>query len=281
MRRRSGSRREGEENMVEREAPMKPRPAGAPHPRRPQLGRIVTRQRAILAGLALFAGIVAVNAVVLQNDRHPAPLFRTLARGADGAPLPPLRPDGGTAIRQAAFTPVPMGNNRAERIEKPADRGQGEKPKSAGEGGDALVAEIQRELARRGLYKGEADGRTGPMTVQAIRDFQFGQRLPVDGRASEELLRELSGGRATMKDELLDLLRKSVEPEKPNRTVLDVQRALNKAGYGPLTEDGQLGPSTRAAIAKFETDRKLPPKGEPKGPVLQALAAATGIAIAR
>ncbi len=58
---------------------------------------------------------------------------------------------------------------------------------------------------------------------------------------------------------------KPAAEDKPNRTVLDIQRALNKAGYGPLTEDGQMGPSTKTALTKFETDRKLPPRGEPKG----------------
>lgn len=50
-----------------------------------------------------------------------------------------------------------------------------------------------------------------------------------------------------------------------------VQRALTKLGYGPLKDDGLMGPGTKAAIEKFERDRKLPVKGEAAGPTLRAL----------
>ena len=46
-------------------------------------------------------------------------------------------------------------------------------------------------------------------------------------------------------------------------------------------EDGQMGPSTRNALAKFEADRKLPLRGEAKGPVLKLLAATSGVAISQ
>lgn len=37
-------------------------------------------------------------------------------------------------------------------------------------------------------------------------------------------------------------------------TGADVQRALNVLGYGPLTEDGKLGPKSRAAVLRFQKD---------------------------
>lgn len=55
------------------------------------------------------------------------------------------------------------------------------------------------------------------------------------------------------------------------------QRALNKLGYGPLKEDGSTGPATRAAIERFERDRRLPPKGEASGRTLKELASAAGL----
>lgn len=61
------------------------------------------------------------------------------------------------------------------------------------------------------------------------------------------------------------------EGPKPDPTVVRVQRTLAKLGYGPLKDDGLMGPGTKAAIERFERDRKLPVKGEAAGPTLRAL----------
>jgi peptidoglycan hydrolase-like protein with peptidoglycan-binding domain len=34
----------------------------------------------------------------------------------------------------------------------------------------------------------------------------------------------------------------------------DVQHALNQLGYGPLVEDGALGPKSKAATKRFQLD---------------------------
>jgi hypothetical protein len=63
----------------------------------------------------------------------------------------------------------------------------------------------------------------------------------------------------------------SVTPKAVGR-VAEAQRALVKLGYGPLQADGVMGPGTRAAIERFERDRKLPVKGEAGGRTLKELA---------
>jgi peptidoglycan hydrolase-like protein with peptidoglycan-binding domain len=256
----------------------KPAPRG---PRRLLPRRLITKGR-LLAGLAcVFGGAIVVNAVVLQNEKHPSPLFRTVAKAPEIFPVPPMRPESNPAVRSAAFVPAPM--NAAKPA--PADKSKPAPQVAVAptpDTGDVLMAEIQRELGKRGYYKGDADGKAGPMTTQAIRDFQFAQRIAVDGKPSEALLRDVQASKVTMKDELLDLVKRTASAEdKTTRTIADVQRALNKAGYGPLVADGQMGPSTKQALAKFEADKKLPPRGEPKGPVLKVLASASGIPISQ
>lgn len=255
--------------------------------RHPELGRPGRRmlprglftKRNLLAGLAcLFGGTIVVNAVVMQNEKHPSPLFRTVAKAPESFPLPPTRPDSNPAVKSAAFAPAPMNAAKPAPLEKP----KAAAVVPASEASDILLAEIQRELGKRGHYKGEADGKPGPMTTQAIRDFQFSNRVAVDGKPTEALLRDIQSSKVTMKDELLDLVKRTAtQDDKATKTVSDVQRALNKAGYGPLSEDGHMGPSTKQALAKFEADRKLPPRGEPKGPVLKVLASASGIPISQ
>jgi lytic murein transglycosylase len=53
--------------------------------------------------------------------------------------------------------------------------------------------ELQRILATRGFYQGEADGRLGGKTVDALRHFQSAAGLPADGFASASVLERLRG----------------------------------------------------------------------------------------
>lgn len=51
-----------------------------------------------------------------------------------------------------------------------------------------LVAQIQEQLMREGLYPGPANGTLSPQTEDAIRSYQSKNRLTSDGRASQALL---------------------------------------------------------------------------------------------
>ena len=58
--------------------------------------------------------------------------------------------------------------------------------------------------------------------------------------------------------------------------MLAVQRALAEAGYGQIKPTGAYGPDTRAAIEKFERERKLPITGQISDRLVRELAALTG-----
>ena len=64
---------------------------------------------------------------------------------------------------------------------------------------------------------------------------------------------------------------------KADPQVTRAQRALAKLGYGTLKTDGMMGPGTRAAIEKFERDRKIPVTGLAAGRTLRELAARAGL----
>jgi peptidoglycan hydrolase-like protein with peptidoglycan-binding domain len=81
------------------------------------------------------------------------------------------------------------------------------------------------------------------------------------------------------KDQILSLIRSSAGPLERPETVAAMQRALTRAGYGPLKDDGQFGPGTRAALDRFEKDRKLAPRGDNPARVLRELAQVSGVAI--
>ena len=66
---------------------------------------------------------------------------------------------------------------------------KGEKSLTAAE-----KAEVQKRLAALGLYRGEADGRHGGKTREAIREFQGRKGLVADGYADFAVLKALRGG---------------------------------------------------------------------------------------
>jgi photosystem II stability/assembly factor-like uncharacterized protein len=64
-------------------------------------------------------------------------------------------------------------------------------------------------------------------------------------------------------------------PKIDDETVLQTQQALNDAGYHLGEPDGKPGPSTTAALKKFQTDRHLPVTGKLDAITLAALGIAS------
>lgn len=64
----------------------------------------------------------------------------------------------------------------------------------------------------------------------------------------------------------------------PNRTILAVQRALVKLGF-VLRADGIDGEATRKALGQYETDHRLPARGELTAKVIRAISAEARVAI--
>jgi peptidoglycan hydrolase-like protein with peptidoglycan-binding domain len=62
----------------------------------------------------------------------------------------------------------------------------------------------------------------------------------------------------------------------PAKRVTAIQRALTQFGYGQIKPTGVVDAETRAAIAKFEGDHKLPVTGQPSERLARELAVATG-----
>ena len=61
-----------------------------------------------------------------------------------------------------------------------------------------------------------------------------------------------------------------------SRRVIGLQRALAQYGYGQIKPTGMVDAETRAAIEKFERERKLPVTGQPSERVTRELAGLTG-----
>ena len=144
---------------------------------------------------ALLAGI-GVNALILQRERHPAPLFAPappkIVAPAPVAP-PPMPPPAPTIAHEAptpvAAVPTPARASGAQRPSDPiGDFLRGGIPAAD----DAhLVAAAQTALARLG-YPVKADGAPGAATDQALRDFERAHGLPLSTEITAHLVRQLT-----------------------------------------------------------------------------------------
>lgn len=110
----------------------------------------------------------------------------------------------------------------------------------------AYISTIQEFLNKAG-YQLEIDGRRGPKTLAAIRDFQSKNGLEVDGLPGPITLAKLKERTTNDKPSTV-----TFSPEY----IKDVQTKLNRLGYN-LKVDGSRGPNTKAAIRDFQTKQGL------------------------
>ncbi|HUL87830.1 MAG TPA: peptidoglycan-binding domain-containing protein [Pseudolabrys sp.] len=204
----------------------------------------------LMATAAIFA--IVVNALFLQKGPHPAPIF---------AARPLLPQEATLAPRLPGAQQVPASEtNSAARLQ--------------------LIVNIQRELTRKGFYDGTADGIWGAKTDSAVRDFIQTAGLKGSAEASEGLLRAITAstvkpasasGAAPASDPIARLIAPA-----PSKRVMAVQRALADFGYGQIKPTGFVDADTKAAVEKFERDRRLPIDGQITDRFVRDLAAMTG-----
>lgn len=206
----------------------------------------------VTAAVIGLIGSATVNALFLQDAKHPAPLFAAESISpAQTAAIPKQREIRLNQVGQNDQTPL----------------------------ADPLVTEIQRNLAARGYYDSDIDGLMGARTRTAIGLYQRAFNATVTYEASQSLLDHIrlsnpeSDYHAKARQRVADtektasgnppLQRVSntidAVSEDPER-IKQVQRALSKLGY-KLVDDGVAGPNTRQAIADFKRKRGLDGSG--------------------
>jgi peptidoglycan hydrolase-like protein with peptidoglycan-binding domain len=203
----------------------------------------------LAGGVAVFAAIaILINALFLQSGPHPAPIFAN-------KPVPVIAP-------VAALVPARK-SDKIEPVPQPPARSD-------------IVAQIQKELGKRGFFSGTPDGIYGPKTDAAIRDFEQAAHMRPSAEPNDVLLASItrSNLRAqsaveTRSDPIAVLL-------APNSRVVAVQRALTDFGYGPVMPTGVYDAGTRLAIERFERARKRPVTGQISDQLVRELAALTG-----
>ena len=165
-------------------------------------GRVKLAHLRYYLGAALFAALVGigVNALLLQRERHPAPLFGYAApKLPSAAPAPAPPPPQKPASTEDNAPPAQ--SSAALRPARPAESAGSSSPASdpiaellAGEPhGDAsrLTLAAQTALAKLG-YSVKPDGKEGSATEQALREFERAHGLPPATEITERLVKQLT-----------------------------------------------------------------------------------------
>ena len=138
------------------------------------------------------------------------------------------------------------------------------------------VVQLQQALNQRGYPVGSADGKFGPKTETAVRNFQKDNKLKVDGIAG-------NGTQTALYKQVQPVVTAAPAPTvNPNpgtqisfggdyttiekgqsgTRVLMLQTALNLLGYGRLSVDGKFGNGTLNAVIAFQQANKLTADGK-------------------
>jgi peptidoglycan hydrolase-like protein with peptidoglycan-binding domain len=227
---------------------------------------------------------ILINMLFLQPGPHRAPMVKSGVIAA-AAPGPELAGTGTSPPQPRVIDtaqPKPNLVKAAPIPAAPAPTASRVRPLAE------VIADIQRELSRRGYYDGVVDGRYGPRTDTAIRDFEQAAGLRATGQPNEDLLRAIARSPAKARPSPAPppaARKQSAPPAKqdpiaemltPSTRVTAVQRALSEFGYGQINPTGIVDSDTQRAIERFERERRLPVTGQLSHRVVRELGSITG-----
>ena len=130
----------------------------------------------------------------------------------------------------------------------------------------AKVAALQVALRANGLYKGEVDGISGPMTRSALLRFQRRHGIRATGKVGYLTRCELG----VLGKPLLG--QRALVSGRVGWDVASLEFRLRRFGLPAAKLDGRFDAATAAALKRFQRARGLDPDGVAGGRTFQALA---------
>ncbi len=208
------------------------------------------RRRVVLAGVVVIAATgIAVNALVLQSARHPAPLFAAVEQARRAAAAAPQKPDR---------PPLPPARPAPEQAAAPTPTPPSQIPANAPSNSETT------SLARLAADAAEKPSRGNDKPRVAAPE----KPAPQPAQPARPATQEANAKPAQPKGDLLgEMIRGGIVPpggipSEPDPKIMQVQQRLARLGHANVKPDGFMGPATKAAIEKFERDRKWSVTGE-------------------
>ncbi len=132
-------------------------------------------------------------------------------------------------------------------------------PIERGASGESVV-EIQKQLAVLGYLASSVDGKFGPATEQAIKDFQNANQLEPTGVVNKKTYDAIiAAGVTSEKQEQVSFT--LIKRGDSGDSVIEVQKRLAELGYLTSSVDGKFGPGTEQAVTSFQEANSINPTG--------------------
>jgi hypothetical protein len=171
----------------------------------PRLANVAHVRHGLAAAMVLAIVGIAINALLLQRERHPAPLFGYASPRAPvaapalpaPAPTPPSPPKAANVEDDAPQASLPATLPPARPQEPAQSAGSASDPiaelltgKTSSDSSHLTLA-AQTALAKLG-YSVKPDGKEGAATEQALREFEHAHGLPPATEITERLVKQLT-----------------------------------------------------------------------------------------
>lgn len=233
------------------------------------LARVFAPQR---MGMMLLLGIgglafvgVPMNALFLQDGRHPAPLFSARA-------LAPQKDADAPAALERADRP------ETARIETQPARTEIVRPEIAppvAKPGKSDAVALKALLSRPdAVPAAKADKRRDAAARDPIAAMLGDPKAPTKSKAQAQAHAQTPAKSAAQAPRNLTQAPKAqnqAQAQGPSDSVASAQRALQRLGY-VVKPDGVVSAGTKQAIEKFERENGLPAKGELTPKIVRLLA---------
>jgi peptidoglycan hydrolase-like protein with peptidoglycan-binding domain len=123
------------------------------------------------------------------------------------------------------------------------------------------VSQLQRQLTDLGYYSGPISGYYGELTESAVREFQSGNGLAVDGVVGSSTLAALQQAQQPLSSSEPDPNDGLLEQGESGTDVAELQRRLKNLNYYNGAIDGDFGSLTADAVLRFQRAQGLTPDG--------------------
>jgi len=204
-----------------------------------------------------------------QPDSHPVPIIHHIVAVHTPAMLAHARRERrGSAIQRVRHSAARVVAQRHLVLLAP---GSGYQQAA----GSVRVRALQHRLASLGFAPGPTDGRYGPLTTQAVEEFQSGRGLTVDG-----IVGALTRGALSASPRAGLAPGAGYQQTHGSGRVRALQRRLAAMGFAPGPIDGRYGPLTTRAVERFQGARHLTVNGIVGAGTLRALGTAQRRSIA-
>ncbi|MEH2415757.1 peptidoglycan-binding protein [Nostoc sp.] len=118
------------------------------------------------------------------------------------------------------------------------------------------VKELQVRLRQLGYFKTNPTGKIGPMTREAVIQFQRNYRLPVDGIANAQVLESVRRA-STVGSTIQQPGRNFLTVGDQGENVRLVQERLSQLGFSNTNPDGFFNDYTRQSVIAFQQSSRL------------------------